>query len=136
MRRNSIVPIRSPCRRIHLLFAFLVTTVIYFCIIHLAPSSIPLKVESFSARPDGGSGRDSNNQGHENGSSGAEPSIPPAKHDDNIVEMVVASMKRENVTWLHKYLPQWKKNIDVVDDPEAELTVPANKGREAMVFLT
>lgn len=136
MRRNSIVPIRWPCRRVHLLFAFLVTTVIYFCIIHLAPSSIPLKVESFSARPDGGSGRDSNNQGHESGLSGAEPSIPPAKHDDNIVEMVVASMKRENVTWLHEYLPQWKKNIYVVDDPEAELTVPANKGREAMVFLT
>ncbi|KDB20777.1 hypothetical protein H109_07250 [Trichophyton interdigitale MR816] len=136
MKRNSIVPIRWPCRRIHLLFAFLVTTVIYFYIIHLAPSLIPLKAGSFSALPDGGSGRDSNNQDHDNGLSGAEPAIPPTKHDDDAVEMVVASMKRENVTWLHEYLPQWKKNIYVVDDPEAELTVPENKGREAMVYLT
>lgn len=55
---------------------------------------------------------------------------------DNNVELVVASMKKENITWLHDYLTDWKKNIYVVDDPTAELTVPLNKGREAMVFLT
>lgn len=54
----------------------------------------------------------------------------------NDVEMVVASMKKENVTWLNDYLHSWKKNIYVVDDPNAALTVPVNKGREAMVFLT
>lgn len=54
----------------------------------------------------------------------------------NDVEMVVASMKKENVSWLDDYLLDWKKNIYVVDDPSAPLTVPANKGREAMVFLT
>ncbi|CAM1505157.1 Fc.00g107940.m01.CDS01 [Cosmosporella sp. VM-42] len=59
-----------------------------------------------------------------------------AKLGDNDVEMVIASMKRENVTWLNDYLLDWKKNIYVVDDPSAELTVPVNKGREAMVFLT
>lgn len=51
-------------------------------------------------------------------------------------EMVVASMKKENLTWLDDYLLDWKKNIYVVDDPYAPLTVPVNKGREAMVFLT
>jgi len=51
-------------------------------------------------------------------------------------EMVVASMKKENTTWLQSAVPEWKKNIYVVDDPRAQLTVPVNKGREAMVFLT
>ncbi|KAI9166537.1 hypothetical protein HJFPF1_02644 [Paramyrothecium foliicola] len=55
---------------------------------------------------------------------------------DDDVEMVVASMKKENITWLNDYLLNWKKNIYVVDDPSAALTVPQNKGREAMVFLT
>jgi hypothetical protein len=55
---------------------------------------------------------------------------------DDEVEMVVASMKRENLTWLDDYLLDWKKNIYVVDDPTAPLTVEVNKGREAMVFLT
>lgn len=58
------------------------------------------------------------------------------KHGDDDVEMVIASMQRENITWLHDYLTDWKKNIYVVDDPKARLTVPTNKGREAMVFLT
>lgn len=62
--------------------------------------------------------------------------IETAKFGDNDVEIVIASMKKENVTWLHDYLPDWKKNIYVVDDPGAELSVPTNKGREAMVFLT
>ncbi|KPM43652.1 hypothetical protein AK830_g2864 [Neonectria ditissima] len=52
------------------------------------------------------------------------------------VEMVVASMKHENVSWLDDYLPEWRKNVYVVDDNKAKLTVPMNKGREAMVFLT
>ncbi|KAJ4141646.1 hypothetical protein NW768_000862 [Fusarium equiseti] len=61
---------------------------------------------------------------------------PTLNLDDNAVEMVVASMKHENVSWLDEYLPEWKKNIYVVDDNKAKLTVPMNKGREAMVFLT
>lgn len=62
--------------------------------------------------------------------------IEQQKPGENDVEMVIASMKRENVSWLNDYLLDWKKNIYVVDDPEAELTVRVNKGREAMVFLT
>jgi hypothetical protein len=61
---------------------------------------------------------------------------PPLDLADDAVELVVASMRRENVSWLHDYLPDWKKNIYVVDDPDADLTVPTNKGREAMVFLS
>lgn len=61
---------------------------------------------------------------------------PPPGDDD--VEMVVASRSGDNVTWLEdsRYLPAWKKNIYRVDDPTARLTVPVNKGREAMVYLT
>ena len=66
----------------------------------------------------------------------SEPTGPKLALGDDDVEMVVASLKRENITWLDDYLLNWKKNIYVVDDPTAELTVPTNKGREAMVFLT
>ena len=51
-------------------------------------------------------------------------------------EMIVASTTSENLTWLGYHLQDWKKNIYVVDDPLAPLTVPQNKGRESMVFLT
>ena len=52
------------------------------------------------------------------------------------VELVVASMRKENTAWLEDYLVDWKKSIYVVDDENAALRVPKNKGREAMVFLT
>ncbi|CEJ83148.1 hypothetical protein VHEMI03170 [[Torrubiella] hemipterigena] len=64
------------------------------------------------------------------------PPIAPVFVTDNTVEMVVASTTKENVTWLHDHLLDWPKNIYVVDDATAELTVPRNKGREAMAFLT
>jgi len=50
--------------------------------------------------------------------------------------VVVASQASENATWLEEYFPSWEKNIYRVDDPEAPLTVPKNKGRESMVYLT
>ena len=52
------------------------------------------------------------------------------------VTMVVASMKSDNTSWLHSAFPDWEKHIYVTDDPNATLTVPANKGREGMVYLT
>lgn len=52
------------------------------------------------------------------------------------VEIVVASMAEEDTTWLAEYLPEWKTNIYVVNDARARLTVPMNKGRESMVYLT
>ncbi|RYP91391.1 hypothetical protein DL770_002531 [Monosporascus sp. CRB-9-2] len=55
------------------------------------------------------------------------------RHD---VELVVASMKKEDTSWIQKYLPDWYTHIYVADDPNASLTVPKNRGREAMVYLT
>ncbi|KAL2135446.1 hypothetical protein VTI74DRAFT_8432 [Chaetomium olivicolor] len=57
-------------------------------------------------------------------------SPPPA------VEIVVASLQSEDTSWFRHYLPRWSHAIYVVNDPSAKLTVPVNKGREAMVYLT
>ena len=51
-------------------------------------------------------------------------------------DMVVASMKKDNTSWLFEYFPDWHKSVYVVDDESAELTVKYNKGRESMVYLT
>ena len=51
-------------------------------------------------------------------------------------EFVVASLKEDDTSWLHEHFPDWKANIYVVNDKAAKLTVPINKGREAMVYLT
>lgn len=50
--------------------------------------------------------------------------------------LVVASQKEDDTTWLQNKFNAWQKYIYVVDDPQAALTVPTNKGREAMVYLT
>lgn len=50
--------------------------------------------------------------------------------------LVVASRKHENTRWLQEHFDAWRKFIYVTDDSRAELTVPVNKGREAMVYLT
>ncbi|EAQ91131.1 hypothetical protein CHGG_03066 [Chaetomium globosum CBS 148.51] len=52
------------------------------------------------------------------------------------VEVVVASVSSEDTTWVHRFLPGWARSVYVVDEPTAPLTVPENKGREAMVYLT
>jgi hypothetical protein len=71
---------------------------------------------------------------------------PIATHDQKLqvntgpksrrTAVVVASQASENATWLDEYFPHWEKNIYRVDDPKAPLTVPKNKGRESMVYLT
>ncbi|KAI1422751.1 hypothetical protein F5Y12DRAFT_600194 [Xylaria sp. FL1777] len=58
------------------------------------------------------------------------------EEEEHDLELVVASVKAENTTWFHTHLPTWHKNIYVADDAGAALTVPRNKGREAMVYLT
>lgn len=50
--------------------------------------------------------------------------------------MVVASMKKDDTSWLRQNFPDWSKSIYVVDDKHAPLTVPYNKGRESMVYLS
>lgn len=49
--------------------------------------------------------------------------------------VVVASQQGDNVTWLTTF-SAWEKFVYVTDDPAAELTIPINKGRESMVYLT
>ena len=52
------------------------------------------------------------------------------------VTMVIASLKKENTTWFEELMPEWDKKIYVTDDPDARYSVPVNKGREGMVYLT
>ena len=49
---------------------------------------------------------------------------------------VVASMEKDDTAWISEHLPDWELIRYVVDNPEAEYTVPVNKGREAMTYLT
>ena len=51
-------------------------------------------------------------------------------------ELIVASLKGDNVTWLEEFFPDWKANVYIVNNDHAKLTVMKNKGREAMPFLT
>lgn len=50
--------------------------------------------------------------------------------------LVVARTSWEDVSWIEQELPQVDTAIYTVNDPFANLTVPANKGHEAMVYLT
>lgn len=52
------------------------------------------------------------------------------------VDLVVASQMKDNTTWLHDSFADWRKLIYVTNDPNATFTVPSNKGREGMVYLT
>lgn len=51
-------------------------------------------------------------------------------------EMVVASMKSDDTSWLQENFPEWSQSVYVVDNKRAPLTVAQNKGRESMVYLT
>ena len=48
----------------------------------------------------------------------------------------MATKKGDDTAWLFDELSDWHKSNYVVDDPDAELTIPKNKGRESMVYLT
>jgi hypothetical protein len=50
--------------------------------------------------------------------------------------LVVASMKKDDTSWLSENFPDWTQSIYVVDDKRAPLTVAENKGRESMVYLS
>jgi hypothetical protein len=62
---------------------------------------------------------------------------PKDTHPHLTKHLVVASTLSSNLTWLYPSLRQthWEPYIYVTDDPHA-LTVPKNKGNEAMVYLT
>ena len=59
-------------------------------------------------------------------------------HPPREKELVLAAMSYSNMSWVQENVPQWHTNIYRADVPpgKADLTVPVNKGNEAMVFLT
>ncbi|KAJ5575549.1 hypothetical protein N7535_002475 [Penicillium sp. DV-2018c] len=71
------------------------------------------------------------------GSNASSPStpnpVPPIK-----TELVFAAMKEGNMSWVQEHLPDWQVNIYRADGKrnDMDLTVPVNKGNEAMVYLT
>ncbi|KAK8094869.1 hypothetical protein PG997_001554 [Apiospora hydei] len=65
------------------------------------------------------------------------PESHPLQEPPPAVEIIAASLKTDDATWFHRHLPPaWRKRIYIVDDSHAPLTVPKNKGRESMVYLT
>lgn len=68
--------------------------------------------------------------------SGDGPSPGTVSAVETKVTIIVASQMSDDTTWLETSFPHWHKMIYVTDDPNAALTVPANSGREAMVYLT
>ncbi|KAI9744425.1 MAG: hypothetical protein M1818_001954 [Claussenomyces sp. TS43310] len=63
---------------------------------------------------------------------------PSAVSNANAVSkaIVVASVEEDNISWLDEHFSDWNINRFIVNNASAELTVPKNKGREAMVYLT
>lgn len=57
--------------------------------------------------------------------------VPP-----NEKELVFAAMRDSNMSWVQENVPEWPVNIYRVDAGGDGLTVPMNKGNEAMVYLT
>lgn len=53
-------------------------------------------------------------------------------------ELVLAAMQASNMSWVEEHLSHWKVNIYRADAKHEDggLTVPVNKGNEAMVYLT
>ena len=52
------------------------------------------------------------------------------------IDIIVASTKADDTSWLYGILADWPKSVYVVDDATVGLSVPQNKGREAMPYLT
>ncbi|KAI1932436.1 hypothetical protein LOZ58_000836 [Ophidiomyces ophidiicola] len=62
--------------------------------------------------------------------------IPPASEDIPRA-LVLAKTRWENVQWAHRLRPQWIPFVYSIDkEPGFPLRLPANRGREAMAYLT
>ncbi|KAL2686617.1 hypothetical protein IWX47DRAFT_945859 [Phyllosticta citricarpa] len=48
----------------------------------------------------------------------------------------MAKMQRDDTSWVAEELPDWQSAIYSVDDEDAVLKTPINKGKEAMAYLT
>jgi hypothetical protein len=51
------------------------------------------------------------------------------------VALTAASQTTDNTTWLEESFPTWEKAVYLTDAP-SNLSVPVNKGRESMIYLT
>lgn len=69
-----------------------------------------------------------------------ESSQPPEQqaHQDahHDVTIIVASQTKDDTKWISDGFAHWDKRIYVTNDPHATYRVPANHGREGMVYLT
>lgn len=111
---------QGPRRRSRMKAIFFIVIALYF--LFFSTTESPVKTETSSYAEKHGSTKQSDEL--------ARPAVPRRK------DMVVASMKSDDTSWLSEYFPDWTKSIYVVDDKDAPLTVTRNKGRESMVYLT
>jgi hypothetical protein len=49
--------------------------------------------------------------------------------------LIVASVEKDDTSWLDQHLSDWVVYRYIVDNTAAQYTVPKNKGREAMAYL-
>ncbi|RMJ22225.1 hypothetical protein PHISP_06906 [Aspergillus sp. HF37] len=64
---------------------------------------------------------------------------PPPQNTAYTRTLVIAKLQEEDASWVDAIvneLPQLTSAVYTVDNPNTTLTVPANKGHEAMVYLT
>lgn len=64
------------------------------------------------------------------------PGVPKSPGASYSRSMVVTRMHDEDVGWMSKELPGMNISVYVVDDPQAPMHPPKNKGHEVMVYLT
>ncbi|CAG7915611.1 unnamed protein product [Penicillium olsonii] len=63
------------------------------------------------------------------------PEATPKPTPEPTKELVFAAMEASNMSWVDEHLPNWTAKIYRADASQG-LTVPMNKGNEAMVYLT
>ncbi|GME35917.1 putative kinase-related protein [Neofusicoccum parvum] len=68
------------------------------------------------------------------GADGDFGSAPLEALPDKVV--VMGKTAEEDVTWVNEHLPDWQHAVYSVDDLNATLHTPMNKGKEAMAYLT
>ncbi|EGE83476.2 hypothetical protein BDDG_06420 [Blastomyces dermatitidis ATCC 18188] len=61
-------------------------------------------------------------------------SKPPGSHYSRA--LIIPRLQKEDVSWISSQVQHVQQFVYVVDDPSATLHPPANKGNEAMVYLT
>lgn len=64
------------------------------------------------------------------------PGAPKAPGSDYSRVMVIPRTKNEDIEWIMKELPGLDLSVYVVDEPDAPLHPPKNKGHEVMVYLS